>query len=128
MRAATAILGAALLAACSGPVTEDDLRYDSLRTETRRAYAAAYLDQPFAEGAIRIVAEENGEMATFTLVPCRGGDFACAGGLHGRAGAMTMGPDYVTVSGAYAGRTFFLAPGGRGVLRRHGVDTPLAWD
>ncbi len=121
---------AALLAGCSGggAITPESLAYANLSAELRRAYAASYLDQPFADGPVSVVAEERGEMKTFILVPCRGGDHVCAGGLHGPAGHRTDAPDFVSVQWIYGGRVFLLEPGGGGVLRHAGRDTPLAWD
>lgn len=121
MRAAI-LLCAVALAGCAQQGPERTLE------EVRRAYARTFLPQPFAEGAVHVVAAERGEMKTYLLVPCRGGTAICAGGLHGRPGTLTAGPDYVTVTGAYPGRSFLLAPGGSGVLLRHGARSPLAWD
>ncbi len=126
-----AVLATLGLAGCSGlgsSVTEESLTYDAWSTEVRRAFAASYLEQPFEDGTVHVVAEERGEMKTYILVPCRGGSHVCGGSLRGRAGYLTQHPDFAVVTGAYAGRTFFLAPGGSGVLRRAGVDTALAWE
>lgn len=128
MKAIFPTLSLVALAACSGLPTEDRLGFDNLSTDLRRASAAAFLDQPFEGGTVHVVAEERGEMKTYILVPCRGGTHVCGETLRGRAGHSVVGPDYVQVTGAYPGRTFLLAPGGNGVLRRHGVDSPLAWD
>ncbi len=126
--AGLAILAVAGCSEIGSSVSEDSLGYDAWSTEVRRAVAAAYLEQPFADGTVYVVAEERGEMKTYILVPCRGGTHICGETLRGRAGHLSQQPDFAVVTGAYSGRTFFLSPGGSGVLRRGGVDTALAWD
>ena len=91
-----------------------------------RSYAAAYSEMPFAEGAMSIVAAEQGEMRTYRLVPC--GETVCGGSAHGPAGRVETTADYVIVSGLY-GRQFWLSPGGDGALiRSDGATVSLAWD
>lgn len=130
MRRLAAILTLIALAGCAGAprVTQDDLRYDTWRAEWRRTFQASYYEIPFEKGAVSVVAEEHGALRTYILVPCRGGAAICGEMLHGRAGSLTRTPDYVAISGAYAGRVFYLQPGGTGVLRRGGVTSPLAWE
>lgn len=127
---AAAGLCALTLAGCAGStsITPDSLSFANLSTDLRRTAEVSYLDQAFADGTVHVVAEERGEMKTYILIPCRGGTHICGESLRGRAGHLTKGPDFVQVTGAYAGRTFFLRPGGSGVLRRGGHDTPLAWE
>ena len=128
---ALALVAALGLAGCGGigsSVSEESLDYDAWTTQMRRSFAASYLEQPFADGTVHVIAEERGEMRTYILVPCRGGTRICGETLRGQAGHLMQQPDYTVVTGAYAGRTFFLAPGGSGVVQRGARETPLAWE
>ena len=122
------LLAFVVLAGCSGvPIIPDDL---DLMAQTQRDFAAAFYETALSEGPISIIVAERGEIRTYALAPCGAGGSACAPG--GRAVPVTKGtsiwPDYTIVAGAYRGRTFYLAPGGKGVMRRDGVDYPLAWE
>lgn len=123
-----AVLAMVVLAGCvSAPIIPENL---DLLAETRRDFAQAVHDAPLSAGPISIVVAERGQMRTYRLAPCGGGTSACAPG--GRAVPVTKGttvwPDYTIVANAYRGRTFFLVPGGQGVMRRNGVEYPLAWE
>ncbi len=96
-----------------------------LIAETRRAFSDAYQDQPFEEGAIYVVAEEHGDLHTYSLTPC-GGNHVC--GPNGRIGHVQRLNDHIVVTGAYPGRTFYLSPGGDGYLNWRGVNRDLAWN
>ena len=104
------------------------LTFEQTPLPATRAYAATFQDQPFDTGPVSIVAEEYGELHTYTLAPCRGGATVCQGSAHGRAALLQWTPDYAVVTGAYHGRTFYLSPGGDGWMKRHGQLIPLAWD
>lgn len=132
MRIAMAVAGILALAGCEGTTlaglgqqVQSDLETLDLVTDTRRAFAAEFQDQPFALGVISVVAEEHGELHTYSLTPCQGNTRICGPG--GRAGTLTRYPDYVIVTGAYPGRSFYLSPGGDGWLLWRGAWHPLAW-
>lgn len=113
-----ASLGLTLLAACEyGPVPGPPLPL-----AVQRAYADTVQDHPFDDGAISVLAEEHGELHTFTLRPC-GQDRICGA----RRGKVVRAPDYWVVTGAYSGRTFYISPGGDGWIKRSGRYYPLAW-
>jgi len=128
-RAVMAILGLAALAACDGiEIAPGQLEYANLSAETRRAYDAAYRTIPFAQGPVSVLATEGGELRTFALVPCRGGARICAGSARGRAGNLTVTPDFWIVTGLYGNRQFHLSPGGDGMIVRGGRQNGLAWN
>lgn len=81
-------------------------------------------DQPFDEGTVYVVATERGELRTYALRPCRNETHICGT----RAGHLSETEQFYAVTGAYPGRTFFLSPGGDGVLRRGSHEVPLAWN
>lgn len=83
---------------------------------------------PFQAGAVSVVTTEHGELHTYTLVPCRNGTHICANSLRGRAGHLSETQHFFVVSGAYPNRTFYLEPGGDGVLVKNGAQLPLAWE
>lgn len=113
------ILAISLLGACAGqPFT-----WPNLPSGATRAYAEAYQDTPFERGEISVIAEEHGELHTFTLRPC-GADQVCGA----RQGNVVKAPDYYVVTNAYAGRTFYVSPGGDGYIKRDGVLYPMAWN
>lgn len=134
MRIGWALVAAASLAGCEtvglNPVNWQAVHASvasaDLMTDTRRAFAEAYQDQPFELGAISVVAEEHGELHTYSLTPCQNNTHICGG--TGRAGHLRQTADYDVVSDAYSGRTFFLSPGGSGYLMWRGEQHPLAWE
>ncbi len=97
----------------------------SLLSETRQAYDEAYRDLPFDRGTVYVVAEEHGDLHTYTLTPCGVGRVC---GPTGRAGSVQRTDEFFVVTGAYSGRTFYLSPGGDGVLNWRGVNRDLAWN
>ena len=135
MRLTVFLVGLAGLAACgtaefNDPVdldaTAEQLRTLDLLAETRREVDVAYRDLPFDSGPVYVVAPEHGDLHTYSLTPCRNGTRICGGA--GGVGHVTRTPDYFKVTGAYAGRTFYLSPGGDGILEWQGVERELAWN
>ena len=126
MRIMAALAGLAGLGACSATDFIGSVENLDLMADTRRAFAAAYQDQPFAAGAIYVIADERGDMQTYRLRPCHGGTRIC--GDTGGVGQLEQTLDSDIVTGAYPGRVFVLTPGGGGTLRWHGADWPLAWE
>ena len=98
----------------------------NLLEETRRAVDVAYGDLPFDTGRVYVVANEHGDLHTYSLTPCRSGTHICGG--TGRVGHVERTPDYFVVTGAYRNRTFYLSPGGDGYLTWRGVNRDLAWN
>lgn len=92
-----------------------------------RAVDRTFTEEPFARGALAVVARESGELRTFGLVPCQGGAAICAGSAQGPAGRLSRTPEYFVVDGLY-GRRFWLSYGGDGYVERAGTYVPLAWD
>ncbi len=110
---------ALLLGGCDGK----PLTFTGTPVAVQRAYADTFQDTPFARGQISVVATEHGDLHTFTLRPC-GGDHMCGA----RQGHVAKTPDYFVVTGAYAGRTFYVSPGGDGWIKRNGTVYPMAWN
>ncbi len=84
---------------------------------------AQYQDHPFDTGPITVLAEEHGELRSFTLRAC--GDAHVCGA---RRGHLTTTQDHYVVTGAYAGRVFYISPGGDGMVKRGGAFHPIAWN
>lgn len=112
--------GLLALAGCFGK----PLTWEGNPVAVQRFYAEQFQDQPFDVGPVSVLTEEGGELQTFRLSPCQNGTRICGP----RTGTFEKTPDYTVVSGAYAGRTFYLSPGGDGFLVRNGVSIPLAWN
>jgi len=109
-------------------------RYDSdlsnveqAELATYRAYADAFSEAPFQNGAVSVVAEAQGDLGTYSLHPCRNGTAVCAGSAQGPVGQVGVTDDYTVVSGLYGG-TFWLSPGGDGAFVRGGETVALAWN
>ncbi len=119
------VLSVLTLAACAPKMPP---AVDQEVPAVKRLWASAFSDQPFDTGPVSILTEEHGELHTYTLAPCRGGKTVCAGSIHGRAGVLQLSEDYAVVTGAYAGRTFYLSPGGDGWMKKNSAYVPLAWD
>lgn len=130
MRKLTALAGLAALSGCMS------IDVNALGTElqnlnatavdgSRRAYDEAYRDLPFDSGTVYVVANEHGDLHTYSLTPC-GGTHIC--GPTGRVGHVERTLDYFVVTGAYRDRTFYLSPGGDGYLTWRGEDRDLAWN
>lgn len=129
MRTALALSGLLALSACDlARVEQQIVQVASIDyvAATNRAFAEAYQDQPFDRGTVYVVAEEHGDLHTYTLTPCRGGTHICGG--SGGVGHLQQTPDFDIVTGAYPGRTFYLSPGGDGILKWRGVERDLAWN
>lgn len=130
----TLCAGLALLAGCDVPGLDvqagapEAAAFSSVVVESDRIVDSNFRDIAFAEGRVAVVAEEHGRMRTYWLVPCQDGTRICAGGLNGRAGSLTLNPDFSIVSGAYRGRDFYLSPGGDGVLITRDGQYQLAWE
>lgn len=129
MRRVAAIAGLMMLGGC---MTVDlnaaatQLEWDNLTAETRRDIDAAYRDLPFDTGTVYVVANEHGDLHTYSLTPCRGGTHVCGGSGH--VGHLRRTADYFVVTGAYRDRIFYLSPGGDGILTWRGVNRDLAWN
>lgn len=130
----TVLVALAAVTGCNAPrfefpeITPETLAFSSVVAEADRLVADSFRDIAFTEGRVAVVAEENGRMRTYWLVPCRDGTKICAGGPNGRAVDLTSSPDFRIVSGAYRGREFYLSPGGDGVLISRDGQHQLAWE
>ncbi|MDG1376273.1 MAG: hypothetical protein P8P56_04470 [Yoonia sp.] len=113
------IIALTLLSACGGK----PLTFPNMPIQATRAYADSFQDAPFDTGEISVISAEHGEMHTFTLRPC--GDMLVCGADQG---SVIKAPDYYVVTGAYAGRTFYISSGGDGWVKRAGVLYPMAWN
>ena len=118
-----ALFGGLALAGLSGCYGKP-LTIEATPLAVQRYYAATFQDQPFDEGAVTVLQADRGGLRSFTLTPCRNNTHICGT----RAGHLIKTEDYSIVTDAYPGRVFDLSPGGDGVVRRHGVDTPIAWN
>jgi hypothetical protein len=134
IRTAAAVLALAALGACAEmdmapmTMTAPQMTSDEVAVEVARAFDGAFSEVPFSNGAISVVATERGRISTFLLVPCQSGTGICTASPVGRAGTLTLTPDYYIVQGTYRNRIFFLREGGGGWLRTGNVDVPLAWN
>lgn len=128
MRNFMALAGLTALGACANvdmPALEAQLNTD-LFVAANREVDVNYRDLPFDTGTIYVIANEHGDMHTYTLTPCRDGTRICGG--SGSVGQVARTPDFYVVTGAYPGRTFHLSPGGDGYLTWRGEDRDLAWN
>ncbi|WP_296418884.1 hypothetical protein [Pseudooctadecabacter sp.] len=128
MRILAALAGFILFGACSvADITREAeaLRVQNLTDETRRAWDVAYRDLPFDRGTVYVIANEHGDMHTYSLQPCGTGHI-CGG--NGHRGHVERTADFFVVTGAYPHRTFLLSPGGDGYLNWRGVYRDLAWN
>ena len=129
MRIFLALAGLTALGACATidmSATRSSIERLDLVAETRRAVDVSYRDIPFDSGTVYVVANEHGDLHTYSLTPCRGGTHICGG--SGRVGHVEWTLDYIVVTGAYRDRTFYLSPGGDGYLTWRGVNRDLAWN
>jgi hypothetical protein len=132
MRIAMAMSGLTLTVACtnfeSGRFTDMRIEKDhtNLFVMLDRALGESHRDLPFDTGTVYVVANEHGDLHTYSLMPCRGGTQICGGSGH--VGTVQRTLDYYVVTGAYSDRTFFLSPGGDGYLTWRGMDIDLAWN
>lgn len=122
IRMMSAVFATATLVAC----TEGQplpTQFD-VPAEASRYYADLFQDKPFDEASVTVLATEGGELRTYTLRPCQNGTRICGAS----AGTLQQTPDYYIVSGAFAGRTFHLSPGGDGFMRTASGNTNIAWN
>ena len=130
MRIAMAMAGLTLMVACtnfeSGSFTESRIEEDpaNLFVMLDSALGESHRDLPFDTGTVYVVANEHGDLHTYSLMPCRGGTQICGGSGH--VGTVQRTLDYYVMTGAYSDRTFFLSPGGDGYLAWGGMDLDLA--
>ncbi len=113
------------LAACA---PGEPFTFEQNPPQVQRAWAATFSDQPFDTGPVSVITQEHGEIHTYTFAPCRGGQAVCVGSTRGRVASVNVTDDFVVISGASRGRTFYLSPGGDGWLKKNGEFLPLAWD
>lgn len=128
MRKLLALTGLLALCACASydlGATRAQIENLDVLKATDRAIDDAYRDLPFDTGTVYVVANEHGDLHTYSLTAC-GGNHICGG--TGRVGHVERTLDYFVVTGAYPGRTFHLSPGGDGYLTWRGVDRDLAWN
>lgn len=129
IRTATACLVALMLASCTAPGSDGVTapEWDDITAASERAWSEGSGWMPFSQGAVSVIAREDGRLKSRLLVPCRGGTAVCAGSLTGPAGEMRETRDHTIVTGLH-GRVFYLAPGGDGTLGLPGGGTvPLVW-
>ena len=129
IRPAAALAGLLALAACGqpAPFVPGSMAWSDVTVASNRAAESGY-EQPFQNGPMTVIATENGDLTSWTLVPCQGGAAICGGGLYGPAGTREVTADYTVIRGLY-GRTFWLSPGGDGWVGRNvNAVVPLAWD
>lgn len=129
MRIFAALAGLAMLGACDAADIQSfgaQIESLDLLAETDRDIDEAFRDKPFDTGTVYVVANEHGDLHTYSLTPCRGGTHICGGSGH--VGHVQRTEDFYIVTGAYRGRTFYLSPGGDGYLKWRGVDRDLAWN
>lgn len=124
--AVLALSGCASVTLDSLSTSAEALDYDNLVGTFNRALAESHQDQPFDAGRVYVVAEEHGELHTYSLVRCQGGTHICGG--SGGVGHLQQTPDYDVITGAYRDRVFYLSPGGDGYLLWRGEFRDLAWN
>lgn len=78
-----AALACLTLAACA---PGEPFTFEQNPVAVQRAWAAAFSDQPFDTGPVSILTEEHGELHTYTLAPCRGGQTVCRDNVRGQIG------------------------------------------
>jgi len=122
-------LALAALSAVSGCSITDEQYYaaeEAFNEGARQAVDEAYRDLPFDTGAVYVVANEHGDLHTYSLTLCGGETRVCGG--TGHVGRVERTTDFYVVTGAYRDRTFYLSPGGDGYLTWRGVELDLAWN
>jgi len=138
-RKAGAMAGMLMLGACAQlgtapPVSDEvsvrvrDAQYNTVSPSYDRTFERSFTETPFANGALAVTGADGlGDLATYRLVPCQGGQSICAGSEQGPAGQIRQTPDWFVVTGLY-GQTFWLSYGGDGYIERNGQYTPIAWN
>ena len=128
MLGACAQLGVEALPPADTSVTPEQLQFANIRAQTDRAFEQSFTETPFANGALSVVGPDgSADLASYQLVPCRGGQAICGGSAQGPAGQLTRRPDWFVVTGLY-GRTFWLSHGGDGYVQQGGEYWPIAWN
>lgn len=123
MKAVWGLVGLIGFAACAEPEVRRATD-NAIAAQVTNAFAALQ-PQAFEDGKIWVVAEEHGELHTYSLTPCRANTHICGG--SGRVGHVQAGSEHTIVTGAYPSRVFYLSPGGDGYLLWRGSRHPLAW-
>lgn len=113
------VIALAFVAACGKPLPQ----VPSVSDKLDKLLIDTFQDKPFDSGPITVLAEERGELRSFILRPCRGGHICGA-----RRGHVATTTNYWVVTGAYAGRIFYVSPGGDGWIKRGGKLHPMAWN
>ncbi|MGJ8611752.1 MAG: hypothetical protein ACSHWY_11690 [Octadecabacter sp.] len=126
MRNTIAIAALTVLGACAITDEQVNTAFDNFDAKARQATDESYRDLPFDGGVVYVVANEHGDLHTYSLTPC--GDETRICGEDGRAGRVERTTDFYVVTGAYRDRTFYLSPGGDGYLTWRGVELDLAWN
>ena len=136
MRVSICLAAMAMLSACSTTGVQStlatldaqarQLEVQNVRNSFRRVVDDNYRELPFDEGTVFVVANEHGDLHTYSLTPCHGGTRICGGSGH--VGRVERTLDHFVVTGAYRDRTFYLSPGGDGFLNWRGVNRDLAWN
>lgn len=106
---------------------EERLAAPVLWASYQREFERTYAEEPFEVGSLALIATEDGELRTWSLVPCQGAAAICGGNASGPAARLLRTPDYFVVEDLY-GRRFWLSYGGDGYVERQGTYVPLAWD
>lgn len=114
------LFAAIILSACSGA---EGLTANGTLVGLHRLYADNFQDHPFDTGPITVLSEEYGDLRSYTLRPC-GAGYVC--GAH--QGHVVVAPDYWVVTGAYAGRVFYVSAGGDGWIKHGGALALIAWN
>ena len=128
MLGACAQIGAEPLPPADTSITQEGLGFTNVRSQVDVAFAQAFTETPFENGALSVVGPDgSADLATYQLVPCQGGQAICGGSAQGPAGQLTRTPNWFVVSGLY-GRTFWLSYGGDGYIQNGGEYWPIAWN
>lgn len=128
MLGACAQTGGALLVTDDAAVRVRDAEYNTISPSYDRTFERSFTETPFENGPLSVIGADGlGDLATYRLVPCYGGQAICAGSESGPAGQLRRTPDWFVVTGLY-GQTFWLSNGGDGYLERNGQYTPIAWN
>lgn len=112
------------LAACGHPPEAPEKTLARAQANLARQMLA----NPFQEGPVQVLSAQNGQLRGYQLFACRQNSRVCGGSAQGRAGKLYRSAEFDVIKGAYRGVTFYLEPGGRGYLVKHGHRMPLAWD
>lgn len=126
MRNLLALAAFSTLCACSYTAEQYVADEAQFNANARQVADEMFRDLPFDSGPVYVVANEHGDLHTYSLSPCGGETRICGG--NGRVGRVERIADFYVVTGAYRDRTFYLSPGGDGYLTWRGVKLDLAWN